>query len=117
LLRLRSGPTVARHRHRGEVHAMNLSGHRRIDGRTELIGPGTYVYEPAGNIDSWQAVGEEDCVVSITVAGAMEYLDDEGNVLSFDDTDSLRATYYRWCAQTGTSPDPLLEIKPHRVES
>lgn len=116
LLRLRPGTRVARHRHRGEVHAINVAGHRRIDGRPELIGPGTYVYEPAGNIDSWQAVGDEDCVVSITVAGAMEYLDEEGNVLSCDDTDSLRTIYLRWCAKTGFSPDARLEIAPHRVD-
>lgn len=108
---------VSANRHRGEVHAMNVSGQRRIDGRSELIGPGTYAYEPAGNIGSWSGVGDETCIVSITVAAAMEYLDDEGNVLSSDDTDSLRDTYHRWCSQTGVSPDPRLEIKPHRVES
>ena len=115
LLRLSPGTVVARHRHRGEVHAFNVAGHRQIVGRDEIIGPGGYVYEPAGNIDTWSCVGTEDCVVSIIVAGAMEYLDDEDRVIASDDTASLRATYLRWCAETGTEPDPRLDITPHRV--
>ena len=82
LLRLSPGTVVARHRHRGEVHAFNVAGHRQIVGRDEIIGPGGYVYEPAGNIDTWSCVGTEDCVVSIIVAGAMEYLDDEDRVIA-----------------------------------
>ena len=90
LLRLSPGVVVPRHRHRGEVHAFNLAGYRQIVGRDEVIGPGGYVYEPAGNVDSWAAVGDEDCIVSIVVAGAMEYLDDDDHVLKADDTESLR---------------------------
>ena len=111
----RPGVVVARHRHRGEVHAFNLAGHRQIDGRDEVIGPGGYVYEPAGNVDSWACVGTEDCVVSIIVAGAMDYLDDDDRVIASDDTASLRATYLRWCEATGTEPDRRLDITPHRV--
>jgi hypothetical protein len=39
-----------------------------------VIGPGGYVYEPPATSTSWAAVGDEDCIVSIVVAGAMEYL-------------------------------------------
>jgi hypothetical protein len=106
---------VGRHRHRGDVHAFNLAGHRQILGRDDVIGPGGYVYEPAGNVDSWKAVGDEECIVSIVVAGAMEYLDDDDHVIASDDTASLRATYLRWCEQAGTAPDPRLDISPHRV--
>ena len=115
LLRLSPGVVVPRHRHRGEVHAFNLAGYRQIEGRDEVIGPGGYVYEPAGNVDSWAAVGDDDCIVSIVVAGAMEYLDDDDQILKADDTASLRATYLKWCEETGTQPDPRLDITPHRV--
>ena len=55
--------------------------------------------------------------VSITVAGPMEYLGENDEVLAADDTDSLRATYLRWCETEGVAPNPKLEIAPHRVTS
>lgn len=58
LMRLEPGSGVALHRHTGDVHAFNLSGTRRILGTDELLGPGDYVYEPAGTVDAWHAVGE-----------------------------------------------------------
>jgi quercetin dioxygenase-like cupin family protein len=79
LLRLEPGTLIPRHRHTGEVHAWNVRGSRRL-ATGELVGPGGYVYEPAGNEDWWQAVGDEPLVVHIVVYGAVEYLDDEGRV-------------------------------------
>ena len=63
LMRLEPGSAVAVHRHAGEVHAFNLAGTREIFGTGERVGPGNYVYEPAGTIDGWAAIGEEPCVV------------------------------------------------------
>lgn len=114
LLRLAPGTVVPLHRHRGEVHAQHLSGSRHIAGNETIIGPGCYVYEPAGNIDTWSVVGDEDCVVSITVAGDMEYLHADGTVSRVDNTATLRATYHRWCLDHGRSPDLRLDIRGPR---
>jgi hypothetical protein len=108
ILRVEPGVVVARHRHRGSVHAFNLSGSRMILGPDVIVGPHTYVHEPVGNVDSWMGVGTEPCIVHIAVSGAMEYLDDDDNVISSDNTASLQATYLRWCAETGHTPDPAL---------
>src|SRR5262249_47546762 len=59
LMRLEPGAGVPLHRHTGEVHAFNLAGSREIVGTGERAGPGGYVYEPAGLIDGWAAVGDE----------------------------------------------------------
>ena len=88
LLRLAPGTVIPRHRHTGEVHAWNVRGSRRLQ-TGELVGPGGYVYEPAGNEDSWQAVGDEALVVHAVVYGAVEYLDEEGRVTSRVTTTSL----------------------------
>src|ERR1700712_3988794 len=57
LLRLRAGTVVGPHRHTGEVHGFQLTGQRRLgDGR--ICGPGSYIYEPAGNTDSWSATDD-----------------------------------------------------------
>lgn len=97
LLRLEPGTAVARHRHEGEVHALNLQGTRRLD-TGELVGPGGYVHEPAGNEDSWEAVGDEPVVVFVTVRGAMETLDAAGGVASRSTTSSIAASYRSFLA-------------------
>jgi quercetin dioxygenase-like cupin family protein len=79
LMRLAPGTRLALHRHTGEVHAYNLRGSRLLsDGRG--IGPGGYVHEPPGNVDWWEASGEEDLVVFVVVRGTVEYLRADGSV-------------------------------------
>lgn len=107
LLRLEPGVEVPRHRHLGEVHAVNLSGQRLLIESNEVVGPGAYVYEHEGNEDSWKAVGDEPVVVHITAFGAMEYLDPQGNVLRRDTPGSLRAIYERYVAEHGLEPREL----------
>jgi 2,4'-dihydroxyacetophenone dioxygenase len=106
LMRLEPGSVVARHRHTGEVHAYNLSGSRQILDTGEVIGPGDYVYEPAGNVDTWLAVGDEPCVVHIKVVGAVEYLDETDEVVGSADAASQQATYLDWCEAQGVRPAP-----------
>jgi 2,4'-dihydroxyacetophenone dioxygenase len=95
LLRLQPGTVVGRHRHSGEVHAINLAGRRELIDTGEIVGPGGYVHEPAGNVDSWRAVGDEPCVVFVTVRGAIDALGDDGRVLRRTTTGSIAADYSR----------------------
>jgi anti-sigma factor ChrR (cupin superfamily) len=99
-LKVEPGVNVGRHRHTGAVHAFNLQGSREL-GNGKVAGPGAYVYEPTGNEDDWLCVGDEPCIVQITLSGRMIYLDDAGNELSFTDTAKLRQQYLDWCASTG----------------
>jgi len=95
LLRLAPGTVIDRHRHEGEVHALNLSGQRKLLETGEIVGPGGYVYEPPGNVDSWMAVGDEPLIVFVTVRGAIESLDDDGNVTRRSTTAEIAAAYQR----------------------
>jgi quercetin dioxygenase-like cupin family protein len=95
LLRLEPGTVMGRHRHQGEVHALNLLGQRQLLDTGEVVGPGGYVYEPAGNVDSWRAVGDEPVVIFVTVRGAIETLDERDQVTGRDSTGSLAETYRR----------------------
>jgi quercetin dioxygenase-like cupin family protein len=104
LLKLEPGVVVPLHRHLGEVHGYNLSGWRKLLETGDLVGPGGYVYEPAGNVDSWAAVGDEPVVVHITSFGAMEYLGEGGTVRRRDSPSSLRETYVRYCLERGLTP-------------
>jgi len=107
LLRLEPGTVIPRHRHTGEVHAFNLSGSRRLD-TGEIVGPGAYVHEPAGNVDSWEAWGDEPCIIHIEVNGQNEYLDAEGRVIRVADARASRQDYLDWCAAHGVATHPAL---------
>lgn len=96
LLRLEPGTLVPRHRHAGDVHAFNLLGSRVLLETGEVVGPRGYVYEPAGNVDSWQATGTEPAVVLAIVRGAMETLGEDGQVTERTTTGSLTQAYRRF---------------------
>jgi 2,4'-dihydroxyacetophenone dioxygenase len=104
LMRLEPGSGVALHRHTGEVHAFNIRGTREILGTGELVGRGGYVYEPAGTVDGWGAIGDEPCVVHIKVTGTIEYLDDGGQVTESVNADTQRAAYLAWCREHDVHP-------------
>jgi 2,4'-dihydroxyacetophenone dioxygenase len=108
LLRVEPGTTIPRHRHTGEVHAFNLTGRRRILTTGELVGPGTYVYEPTGNEDAWEAVGDEPCVIHLEANGRVEYLDDAGRVVRHTDAATARSAYLDWCSAQGLTAHPAL---------
>ncbi len=101
LLRLEPGCVVPRHRHLGDVHALNLAGTRELIETGALVRAGDYVYEPAGNVDSWRVVGDEPLVVHIVAHGAMEYLDEHDAVTRRDTGASLLDAYRRHCADNG----------------
>jgi 2,4'-dihydroxyacetophenone dioxygenase len=104
LMRLEPGSSVAVHRHTGEVHAFNLSGAREIFGTGEVVGPGAYVYEPAGTVDGWGAIGDEPCVIHIKVVGTIEYLGPNGAIIESVDAGTQRAVYLAWCEEHGVEP-------------
>ena len=104
-MRLEPGSGVPLHRHSGEVHAYCLTGSREILGTGEIAGPGSYVYEPGGTIDAWQAVGDQPCVLHLKVVGAIDYLDSDGQVFDTVDATTQRRAYLDWCAEHGTEPD------------
>ena len=94
------GTVMPLHRHTGEVHVYQLAGQRRL-GSGEVLGPGDYVYEPAGNVDWWEAVGEEDLLALAVVIGTVEFLGPGGEVCGRADVQGQRADYVRHCRAHG----------------
>lgn len=92
------------HRHTGGVHAFNVAGTREIIDTGQILTAGMYVYEPVGNLDSWQAIGDEPCVIHIATAGRIEYLDDNGAVVRYTDAGTARRDYHAWCATHAVEP-------------
>lgn len=98
LLRVEPGTVIPLHRHQGYVHAFNVSGTRKLIETGEIVGPGDYVYEPVGNVDSWMAVGDEPVIVHIVSTGAMEYLGAHGEVIERHDPALLQELHDRYHA-------------------
>ena len=102
-LKVDPGVVIGRHAHSGEVHAFNVSGSRRLE-NGDIAGPGAYVFEPAGNVDSWACVGDEPCVVQISMSGRVAYLGENDEVLDYTDTPKLRDQYLAWCEANSHAP-------------
>jgi 2,4'-dihydroxyacetophenone dioxygenase len=108
LLRIEPGTVIPLHRHSGEIHAFNLEGWRELCSG-ELIGPGDYVYEPAGNIDSWKVVGDAPCVIFVTVSGSVEFLGPDNSVTRSVSGDTLMEIYRQHCAMNGIEALDLVD--------
>jgi 2,4'-dihydroxyacetophenone dioxygenase len=111
LLRAEPGTVIARHRHAGEVHAYHLQGQRKLLDSGEVVGPGSYVYEPPGNVDSWMAVGDTPLIAHVVASGAVEYFDETGAVVHRSDGASQLERYRQHCTAHGL---PVLDLSEHR---
>ena len=109
LLRVEPGTVIARHRHTGDVHAYHLEGQRMLIDTGGVLGPGSYLYEPSGNVDSWKAVGDQPLIAYITVNGAVEYLDDRDQVTSRATCNGQIERYRRHCEERGIQMFDLME--------
>jgi quercetin dioxygenase-like cupin family protein len=97
LLRLAPGALIPRHRHTGEVHGFMIAGHRELTETGAITGPGSYIFEPAGTVDSWRAVGDEPLIMFLVVRGAIEYLDDSDAVIRRSTATTAADSYRRGC--------------------
>jgi hypothetical protein len=107
-LKVEPGAIITRHRHTGEVHALTLSGRREIIYTGEIIGPGDYVFEPAGNVDSWRCHGDEPCIIHITLKGRVEYLDENDDIVFHTDSHNQYMAYLEWCSTSGFTPSAII---------
>ena len=54
------------------------------------------------------AIGDEPCVVHIKVAGHIEYLGEDGQVVESVNAETQRALYLAWCREHGVDPAPQI---------
>src|SRR5262249_31028410 len=108
LLRLEPGTFSPLHRHTGEIHAFNLEGARELC-TGEVMEPGDYVYEPAGNTDTWKVVGDVPLVVLVVVMGAVEFIGPDNTVTDRITADTLMEMYQQHCAANGIQALDLVD--------
>ncbi|HET9820140.1 MAG TPA: cupin domain-containing protein [Rhodanobacteraceae bacterium] len=109
MLRMEPGTVMPLHRHTGEVHVLHLAGERLLSSG-ERVGPGDYVFEPAGNVDWWKVVGEETLVALVVVMGEVEFLGPGGEVRFTASAATQRTAYEKHCERNGLAVKRLTDV-------
>ena len=68
-LKLPAGFVIPGHSHTGDYHGVNLTGtwkHTFVEtGEVRELPPGSYVFQPGGEMHAYECIGEKDCVLMI----------------------------------------------------
>ncbi len=96
---------VNRHRHSGgQVLGFCLQGSWRYLEREWVARPGTFVYEPPGDIHTLVVDEAEEMRTLFLLEGVVQYLDDEDNVIYQDDVFTKMERYLNYCRQQEITP-------------
>jgi len=107
VLKIVGGGRVNRHRHSGgQVLGFCLQGSWHYLERDWAARPGTFVYEPPGDIHTL-VVDEDEMQTLFLLEGTVQYLDDDDNVIYQDDVFTKLDRYLKFCKETGIEPVDL----------
>ena len=102
LLKVTKQGKVNRHRHSGgQVLGFVLSGSWRYLEREWVARPGTFVYEPPGDIHTLVVESAEEMQTLFILEGVIQYLDDDDNVIYQDDVFTKMERYHAFCEREG----------------
>ena len=108
LLKVTGGGRVNRHRHSGgQVLGYCIQGSWHYLERDWVARPGTFVYEPPGDIHTLIVDDAEDMITLFLLEGVIQYLDDDDNVIYQDDVFTKMERYLKFCQEQGIEPQDL----------
>src|SRR5438046_595355 len=108
LLKVTGGGKVNRHRHSGgQVLGYVLKGGWRYLERDWVARPGTFVYEPPGDIHTLVVDEGEEMQTLFLLEGVIQYLDDDNRVNYQDDVFTKLERYHKYCRENGLQPVDL----------
>ncbi len=108
LLKVTGGGRVNRHRHSGgQVLGFCLQGSWHYLERDWVARPGTFVYEPPGDIHTLVVDEAQEMITLFLLEGVVQYLDDDDNVIYQDDVFTKLERYLNFCRQQGIAPQEL----------
>ncbi|EGQ26567.1 cupin 2 barrel protein [Sporosarcina newyorkensis 2681] len=109
LLKVKPGGIVNRHRHTGgKVIAYTLQGQWRYLEREWVAKPGTFVFEPPGDIHTLTVDGEEDMITLFILEGSLQYLNDDDEIILQEDVFSKMKRYIDYCEENNI---PVVDLK------
>lgn len=99
LFKIQSNQVLGRHRHTGgAVIGYNLQGKWRYEGRDWVATPGTFIFEPPGDIHTL-ITEDEEVVALFILGGALQYFDENDEIIGQDDIYTVLKKYKDFCAQ------------------
>ena len=102
LLKVTKQGKVNRHRHSGgQVLGFCIAGSWHYLEREWVARPGTFVYEPPGDIHTLVVDGAEEMQTLFILEGVIQYLDDDDNVIYQDDVFTKMERYLSFCEREG----------------
>lgn len=97
LFRIQSNKTLSRHRHTGgSVIGYNLQGQWWYEGRNWVANPGSFIFEPPGDVHTL-ITGNEEVITLFILGGALQYFDEENQIIGQDDVYSVLKKYRDYC--------------------
>lgn len=104
--RFEPGMAVQRHRHTGPVFAWTTAGCWMYSEYGVRYEAGSYVHEPAGSVHTLVVPQDntELTEVFFVIHGANLNLDDDNNVVSITDAESIGSAYRMLCTMQGKPP-------------
>ncbi|MBV1914673.1 MAG: 2,4'-dihydroxyacetophenone dioxygenase family protein [Pseudomonadales bacterium] len=109
--RMPGGQEVAKHYHTGSVFAVTIQGQWFYKEYPEYINsPGSYLYEPAGSVHTLMTPKDQEGITEtwFAIYGANVNVDEDGNVTSITDAQSILAAYRALCEAQGLSSDKVI---------
>jgi anti-sigma factor ChrR (cupin superfamily) len=108
ILKVTGGGRVNRHRHTGgQVLGFCLQGSWHYLEREWVARPGTFVYEPPGDVHTLVVDGAEEMITLFILDGVIQYLDDDDQVIYQDDVYTKLDRYLTYCRENGIEPVDL----------
>ena len=108
ILKITKGGKVNRHRHTGgQVQGYCISGSWHYAEREWVARPGTFIYEPPGDIHTLVVDEGEEMQTLFLLEGAVQYLDDDDNIIYQDDVFTKLERYLNYCRDNGIEPQDL----------
>ncbi|WP_226537270.1 2,4'-dihydroxyacetophenone dioxygenase family protein [Fictibacillus halophilus] len=94
LFKIKPNQVLTRHRHTGgNVIGFNLKGQWRYAERDWIAKPGTFIFEPPGDIHTL-ITEDEEVITLFTLGGSLQYFDEENQIVGQDDIFSV---YKKYC--------------------
>ncbi|MET3846474.1 MULTISPECIES: 2,4'-dihydroxyacetophenone dioxygenase family protein [unclassified Paenibacillus] len=101
LFKIKSNQVLTRHRHTGgSVIEYNIQGRWRYEGRHWMAKPGTFIFEPPGDIHTL-ITEDEEVITLFILGGSLQYFDQDNQVIGQDDIFTVLKKYRDYCDENG----------------
>lgn len=101
LFKIKSNQVLGRHRHTGgAVIGYNIQGKWRYEGREWVAAPGTFIFEPPGDIHTL-ITEDEEVVTLFILGGSLQYFDENNQIVGQDDIYTVLKKYRDFCGIHG----------------